>query len=105
MVTRELAPTASFEVSLDNPIDKIFFWERGGSAGSSTYGDSDLLVEALDDGGGVIASYKILRQDYTPANYNISTVVSPILNNGPFHTHSASDELRQQLHPPRSAAQ
>jgi hypothetical protein len=85
VVTRESAPTASFEVSFTNPIDKIFFWERGGSAGSSTYGDSDLLVEALDNGGGVIASYKILRQNYTPANFNISTVVTPILNNGPFN--------------------
>jgi hypothetical protein len=85
VVTRESASTASFEVSFDNPIDKIFFWERGGSAGSSIYGDSDLLVEALDNGGVVIASYKILRQNYTPANYNISTVVTPILNNGPFN--------------------
>lgn len=57
----------------------------GGSAGSATYGDSDLLVEALDDFGNVTASYKILRQNYTPANYNISTVVSPILSNGPFN--------------------
>jgi hypothetical protein len=85
VVTRENASTASFEVYFNNPIDKIFFWERGGSAGSATYGDSDLLVEALDDIGDVIASYKILRQNYTPANYNISTVVSPILNNGPFN--------------------
>lgn len=85
VVTRESASTASFEVSFSNPIDKIFFWERGGSAGSATYGDSDLLVEALDNGGGVIASYKILRQNYTPANFNISTVVTPILNNGPFN--------------------
>jgi len=85
VVTRESASTASFEVSFANPIDKIFFWERGGSAGSSTYGDSDLLVEALDDVGSVIASCKILRQNYTPANYNISTVVTPILNNGLFN--------------------
>lgn len=85
VVTRESAPTASFEVSFDHPIDKIFFWERGGSAGSTTYGDSDLLVEALDDLGGVIASTKILRENYTPASYNISTVVTPILNNGPFN--------------------
>ena len=85
VVTRESAPTASFEVSFDNPIDTIFFWERGGTAGSSTYGDSDLLVEALDELGGVIASYKILRQNYTPAPFNISTVVTPVLNNGPFN--------------------
>lgn len=85
VVTRESASTASFEISFEQPIDKIFFWERGGSAGSSIYGDSDLLVEALDEVGSVIASYKILRQNYTPANFNISTVVSPILNNGPFN--------------------
>lgn len=85
VVTRESAPNASFEVSFARPIETLFFWERGGSAGSTTYGDSDLLVEALDDVGGVLASYHILRANYTPANYNISTVVSPILNNGPFN--------------------
>lgn len=85
VVTRESASTASFEVAFDHPIDKVFFWERGGTAGSSVYGDSDLLVEALDNVGSVIASYRILRQNYSAANYNISTVVSPILNNGPFN--------------------
>lgn len=85
VVTRESAPTASFEVSFTRAINKVFFWERGGSAGSSTYGDSDLLVEAIDDFGNVTASYRILRQNYSPAGYNISTVVSPILNNGPFN--------------------
>lgn len=85
VVTRESAPKASFEVSFARAINKVFFWERGGSAGSATYGDSDLLVEALDDFGNVTASYKILRQNYTPANYNIITVVSPILSNGPFN--------------------
>ena len=86
VVTRESAPNASFEVSFDNPVSSFFFWERGGTAGGSVAGDSDLLVEALsEDGNTVLASYKILRENYTNAGYNISTIVDPILNNGPFN--------------------
>jgi hypothetical protein len=86
VVTRESAPLASFEVSFDNPVSSFFFWERGGTAGGSVAGDSDLLVEALsEDGNTVLASYKILRENYTQAGYNISTIVEPILNNGPFN--------------------
>ncbi len=86
VVTRESAPKASFEVSFDNPVSSFFFWERGGTAGGSVAGDSDLLVEALsEDGNTVLASYKILRENYTNAGYNISTQVAPILNNGPFN--------------------
>ncbi|ABA19740.1 hypothetical protein Ava_0114 [Trichormus variabilis ATCC 29413] len=85
LVTRENADKAIIEVSFANPVNTFFFWERGGAAGSNIAGDSDLLVEALDDNDAVIASYKILRQNYTKADYNISTVVEPILNNGPFN--------------------
>lgn len=86
VVTRESAPTASFEVSFDNPVSTFFFWERGGTPGTSIAGDSDLLVEALSDNGGqVLAAYKILRANYTKADYNISSQVEPILNNGPFN--------------------
>jgi hypothetical protein len=67
IVTRESAPKASFEVSFANPINTVYFWERGGTAGGTTYGDSNILVEALDDVSNVIASYHILRQNYTPA--------------------------------------
>ncbi|WP_298917125.1 exosortase-dependent surface protein XDP2 [uncultured Nostoc sp.] len=85
LVTRENANKASIEVYFANPVNTFFFWERGGTAGGTVAGDSDLLVEALDDNNAVIASYKILRQNYTKADYNISTVVEPIVNNGPFN--------------------
>ncbi|MBF2028523.1 MAG: PEP-CTERM sorting domain-containing protein [Oscillatoriales cyanobacterium C42_A2020_001] len=86
LVTRENANTASIEVSFANPVSLFFFWERGGTAGGTTAGDSDLLVEALsDDRSTVLASYKILRANYTKADYNISTQVIPVLNNGPFN--------------------
>ncbi|MBR8833460.1 MAG: PEP-CTERM sorting domain-containing protein [Stigonema ocellatum SAG 48.90 = DSM 106950] len=85
LVTRENANKASIEVSFNNPVNTFFFWERGGTPGEAVAGDSDLLVEALDDNNEVIASYKILRQNYTKADYNISTEVIPILNNGPFN--------------------
>ncbi len=101
IVTRESAPKASFEVSFANPINTIYFWERGGTAGSTIYGDSDILVEALDDVSNVIASYQILRQNYTPASYNISTLVErpipsdpPLLNNGPFNIGSIGLSLQ-----------
>jgi hypothetical protein len=101
IVTRESAPKASFEVSFAKPINTIYFWERGGTAGSTTYGDSDILVEALDDVNNVIASYQILRQNYTPAGYNISTRVDrpnpsdpPLLNNGPFNIGSIGLSLQ-----------
>jgi hypothetical protein len=91
--TRESAPNTSLEVSFTNAIDTIYFWERGGNTGSSIYGDSDILVEALDDSGNAIADHNILRENYTPGGgYNISTRVDrpnpldpPLLNNGPFN--------------------
>lgn len=101
IVTRESAPKASFEVSFANLINTVYFWERGGTAGGTTYGDSDILVEALDEVSNVIASYHILRQNYTPAGYNISTRVDrpnpldpPLLNNGPFNIGSIGLSLQ-----------
>ncbi len=86
LVTRENGNTASIEVSFSNPVNTFFFWERGGTPGGQIAGDSDLLVEALsDDGNTILASYKILRTNYTKADYNISTIVPPVLNNGPFN--------------------
>lgn len=102
-MTRESAPTASFEVSFAQAINKIFFWERGGSAGSASFGDSDILVEALDDAKNVTASHHILRSQYSPAGYNISTRVErpnpldpPLLNNGPFNIGSIGLSLQGQ---------
>lgn len=85
VVTRESASTASIEVSFVNPVDTLLFWERGGTPGTTVAGDSDLLVEALGSDGTVQAAYKILRANYTQADYNISSEVVPILNNGPFN--------------------
>ncbi|WP_013320664.1 exosortase-dependent surface protein XDP2 [Gloeothece verrucosa] len=94
LVTRENGNTASIEVSFANPVNTFFFWERGGTPGSSVAGDSDLLVEALsDDGSTVLATYKILRANYTKAGYNISTIVPPVLNNGPFNIGSIGISL------------
>ncbi|WP_013334386.1 exosortase-dependent surface protein XDP2 [Gloeothece verrucosa] len=94
LVTRENADRASIEVSFANPVNTFFFWERGGTAGGPIAGDSDLLVEALsDDYSTVLASYKILRSNYTKANYNISTQVFPVLNNGPFNIGSIGIRL------------
>ena len=83
------------------PLNGYYFWERGGTAGSATYGDSDILVEALDDVSNVIASYQIHRQNYTPTGYNISTLVErpnpsdpPLLNNGPFNIGSIGISLQ-----------
>lgn len=101
IVTRESASTASFEVAFARPINAFLFWERGGSAGSTTFGDSDLLVEALDSAKNTIASYHIFRSEYSPAGYNISTRVErpnpldpPLLNNGPFNIGSIGLSLQ-----------
>lgn len=94
LVTRENANKASIEVSFENPVKTFFFWERGGTPGDSVAGDSDLLVEALsDDRSTVLASYKILRANYTKADYNISTQVIPVLDNGPFNIGSIGISL------------
>lgn len=93
LVTRENANKASIEVSFENPVNTFLFWERGGTPGGAVAGDSDLLVEALDDNNAVVASYKILRQNYTKADYNISTEVIPVLNNGPFNIGSQGIRL------------
>jgi hypothetical protein len=101
LVTRESAPKASIEVSFADAIDTVFFWERGGTPGTDIYGDSDILVEALGDTNDVIASYHILRDSYSPAGYNISTLVNrpnptdlPLLNNGPFNIGSLGLSLQ-----------
>ena len=60
VVTRENVGTASLEVTFRKPSTTFFFWERG-SAASATTANSDLLVEALDERGRVIASHKLLR--------------------------------------------
>lgn len=100
LVTRENAAKASIEVSFADAIDTVFFWERGGTPGTSTHGDSDIFVEALSDTKDVIASYYIRRESYSPAGYNISTRVNrpnpadpPLLNNGPFNIGSLGVRL------------
>ncbi len=85
--------TVRHSLTLTSCGNTFFFWERGGTAGGAVAGDSDLLVEALNDNNEVVASYKILRQNYTKADYNISTQVIPILNNGLFNIGSLGIRL------------
>uniref|UniRef100_A0A832GYV5 PEP-CTERM sorting domain-containing protein n=1 Tax=Oscillatoriales cyanobacterium SpSt-402 TaxID=2282168 RepID=A0A832GYV5_9CYAN len=76
VITREEGSTASFKAFFPNPVNTFFFWERGGTPGSSVAGNSDLLVEALDsDGETVLASYKILRSNYTNSGVTVVTDV------------------------------
>lgn len=72
IVTRENLGTASVEVRFPKPADTFFFWERG-NATSPTTANSDLLVEALDSVGRVVASHKLLRSEYTPTGTAITT--------------------------------
>jgi len=95
LVTRENGNTAIIEVDFPNPVNTFFFWERGGTPGGAVAGDSDLLVEALsNDGSTVLATYYIRRSQYRKADYNISTVVPPVLNNGPFNIGSLGINLQ-----------
>ena len=72
VVTRENVGTASVEVRFAKPASTFFFWERG-NATSPTTANSDLLVEALDGFGRVIASHKLLRSEYAPTGIAITT--------------------------------
>lgn len=74
IVTREAAGLAIVDVSFAKPTDTFFLWERGAN--------SDLLVEALDDNGGVIGSYTVLRQNYANTGIVITTDNGSFLNNG-----------------------
>jgi hypothetical protein len=72
VVTRENLGTASVELRFPKPTDTFFFWERG-NATSPTTANSDLLVEALDGVGRVVASHKLLRGEYAPTGIAITT--------------------------------
>jgi len=101
LVTRESADKAIIEVSFAKPVNTFFFWERGGTPGTSVAGDSDILIDAIaGDGNTILASYKVLRANYTKAGFNISTLVNrpnpqdpPLLNNGPFNIGSIGISL------------
>jgi hypothetical protein len=74
--TAEFSGTAVVDVFFNNPVSNFFFWERGGMPGHG--GNSDLLVEALSaDGTTVLASYKILRANYTDAGYSLISTSGP----------------------------
>jgi len=90
VVTRENLGTASVELRFPKPTDTFFFWERG-NATSPTTANSDLLVEALDGFGRVIASHKLLRSEYTPTGIAITTW------NGSFASPSAPGGTPPQL--------
>jgi hypothetical protein len=72
VVTRENLGRASVEVRFPDPTDTFFFWERG-NATSPTTANSDLLVEALDGFGRVVASHKLLRSEFAPTGIAITT--------------------------------
>ena len=92
IVTREAPGLAIVDVSFANPTNTFFLWERGAN--------SDLLVQALDDNGGVIGSYTVLRQNYANTGIVITTDNGSFLNNGQalgsigFQTDTAVSRLR-----------
>ncbi|RRS05227.1 PEP-CTERM sorting domain-containing protein [Aquabacterium soli] len=92
IVTREAPGLAIVDVSFANPTNTFFLWERGAN--------SDLLVQALDDNGGVIGSYTVLRQTYANTGIVITTDNGSFLNNGQalgsigFQTDTAVSRLR-----------
>jgi hypothetical protein len=90
VVTRENVGTASVEVRFARPTNTFFFWERG-NATSPTTANSDLLVEALDGFGRVVASHKLLRAEYAPTGIAITTW------NGSFASPSTPDGAPPQL--------
>lgn len=92
VVTREARGLAIVDVSFANPTNTFFLWERGAN--------SDLLVQALDDNGGVIGSYTVLRQNYANTGIVVTTDNGSFLNNGQalgsigFQTDTAVSRLR-----------
>ncbi len=83
VATREGAGTTVFELSFANPTDTLFIWERGSSG--------DVLVQALDDNGQVLGSYKVrdgandagIAGDYAATGITVTTyVLSDFLNQG-----------------------
>ena len=83
VATRESAGTTVFELSFDQPTDRLFIWERGRSG--------DVLVSAVDDEGQVLGSYKVLdgtddgeaAGDYTRTGITVTTyVLEDFLNQG-----------------------
>lgn len=92
IVTREAPGLAIVDVDFAKPTDTFFLWERGAN--------SDLLVEALDDQGGVVGSYTVLRQNYANTGIIVTTDNGSFLNNGQalgaigFRTDQAVSHLR-----------
>jgi hypothetical protein len=56
---------AIVEVSFANPVSQFFFWERGMN--------SELLIEALNDVGDVVASYLFDSKSSTYAGFDLDT--------------------------------
>lgn len=90
VVTRENVGTASVEVRFAESSDRFFFWERG-NVNSPTTANSDLLVEALDARGRVVASHKLLRSEFAPTGIAITTW------NGSFASPSTPEGVQPQL--------
>jgi hypothetical protein len=71
-VAREAIGTAILDVSFANPTNTFFFYERGSG---TVAGNSNRLVEALNEDGEVIAAYKLLRGSYADTGLVVSTDV------------------------------
>lgn len=81
--SRESEGEAVLDIFFNNPVSTFFFWEWGGAPGSSVTGNSSFLVEALtDDGSEVLASFRILSSDWSPAGFTMqSTIPSQAVQN------------------------
>ena len=90
VVTRENVGTASEEIEFQRPTTTFFFWERGDDI-SPTKANSDVLVEALDEHGNVIATHKLLRSEYTPSGIRVTTW------NGSFNSPTTPDGVQPPL--------
>ena len=83
IAVRENVGTAIYELSFDQPTDRLLVWERGNSG--------DVQVDAIDDAGKVVATLLVLdgandgdaKSTYTPTGVIVTTYVQEgFLNQG-----------------------
>ncbi|MBD2741254.1 exosortase-dependent surface protein XDP2 [Coleofasciculus sp. FACHB-1120] len=67
--------TSIIEVFFGQATDTFFFWERGNpkAGDTQTAGNSDLFVESLDKFGNVLEAFKITRDMWEYAGFDINT--------------------------------
>ncbi|MBD1943406.1 PEP-CTERM sorting domain-containing protein [Coleofasciculus sp. FACHB-712] len=71
----EKGGTSIIEVFFGTATDTFFFWERGNALtkDDKAPGNSDLLVQSLDESGIVLEEFKITRNMWTDAKYSLNT--------------------------------